>query len=127
MKKIGDKSWILSPITGFQMQKLFRKPSDSSPQEPATTSNNSLTKVSLRWRGNLKVGSIKLSIKLPIVTHKFPNGTCATFVEFSAGIDVLQVLCDGRAFRSEKIGNLLLGEPNRILLYSHFQSYRFIR
>jgi len=29
MKKIGDKSWILSPIMGFQIQKLFRKPSDS--------------------------------------------------------------------------------------------------
>ena len=28
MKKIGDKSSILSPITGFQMQNPFRKPSD---------------------------------------------------------------------------------------------------
>ena len=29
MKKIGDKSRILSPIMGFQMQNPFRKPSDS--------------------------------------------------------------------------------------------------
>ena len=28
MKKIGDKSSILSPITGFQIQKPFRKPSE---------------------------------------------------------------------------------------------------
>ena len=29
MRKIGDKSSILSPITEFQMRNLFRKPSDS--------------------------------------------------------------------------------------------------
>ena len=28
MKKIGGKSSILSPITGFQTQKPFRKPSE---------------------------------------------------------------------------------------------------
>ena len=60
MKKIGDKSSILSPITGFRMQKPFRKPTDSSPQGPATTSNNSWTKASLRWRGSIKTGSIGL-------------------------------------------------------------------
>ena len=41
MKKIGVKSSILSPIMGFQTQNPFRKPSDSNPREPATTSNNS--------------------------------------------------------------------------------------
>ena len=60
MKKIGDKSSILSPITGFQTQNPFRKPSDSSPQDPVTTSNNSWTKASLRWRGSIKTGSIGL-------------------------------------------------------------------
>ena len=70
MRKIGDKSWILSPITGFQMQNPFRKPSDSNPQEPATTSNNSLTKVPLRWRENIKTGSIK---------RKNPNQTVRVF------------------------------------------------
>ena len=34
MKKIDDKSSILSPITGFQTQNPFRKPLDSSPQVP---------------------------------------------------------------------------------------------
>lgn len=28
MKKIGDKTLVLSPITGFRTQKLFRKPSE---------------------------------------------------------------------------------------------------
>ncbi len=60
MRKIGDKSSILSPITGFQTQNPFRKPSDSSPQGPATISNNSWMKASLRWRGSIKVGSIGL-------------------------------------------------------------------
>ena len=60
MKKIGDKSSILSPITGFQTQKPFRKPSDSSPQESATTSNNFWTKASLKWKGSIKTGSIGL-------------------------------------------------------------------
>ena len=60
MKKIGDKSSILSPITGFQTQNPFRKPSDSSPQEPATTSNNSWAKASLKWKGSIKTGSIGL-------------------------------------------------------------------
>ena len=36
------------------MQNLFRKPSDSSPQGPATISNNSWMKASLRWRGSIK-------------------------------------------------------------------------
>ena len=63
MRKIGDKSSILSPITGFQTQKPFRKPSDSSPQEPATILNNSWMKASLRWRGSIKVGSIGLRSK----------------------------------------------------------------
>ena len=61
MKKIGDKSSILSPITGFQTQKPFRKPSDSNPQEPAIISNNSWTKASLRWRESIKAGSIGLN------------------------------------------------------------------
>ena len=60
MRKIGDKSSILSPITGFQTQNPFRKPSDSSLREPAITSNNSWTKASLRWRGSIKAGSIGL-------------------------------------------------------------------
>ena len=60
MKKIGDKSSILSPITEFQMRNLFRKPSDSSPQGLATISNNSWKKASLRWRGSIKAGSIGL-------------------------------------------------------------------
>ena len=41
MKKIGDKSSILSLITGFQTQNPFRKPLGSNPQEPTTTSNGS--------------------------------------------------------------------------------------
>ena len=60
MKKIGDKSSILSPITGFRMQNPFRKPSDSNPQGPATISNNLWTKASLRWKGSVKTGSIGL-------------------------------------------------------------------
>ena len=32
MMETGDKSSILSPITGFQTQNLFRKPLNSSPQ-----------------------------------------------------------------------------------------------
>ena len=60
MKKIGDKSSILSPITEFQTHNPFRKASDSNPQEPVTTSNNSWTKASLRWRGSIKTGSIGL-------------------------------------------------------------------
>ena len=63
MKKIGDKSSILSPITEFQTQKPFRKPSGSSPQGPAITSNNSWMKASLRWRGSIKTGSIGLRSK----------------------------------------------------------------
>ncbi len=62
-KKIGDKSSILSPITGFQTQNPFRKPSDSSPQGPATISNNSRMKASLRWRESIKTGSIGLRSK----------------------------------------------------------------
>ena len=62
-----------------------------------------------------------------IVTHKFQNGTCAAFVKFTTGVDVLQVLCDGWTFCPEKVGDLLLGEPNRILLNSHFQSNRIVR
>ncbi len=57
----GDKSSVLSPITGFRTQNPFRKPSDSSPQEPVTTSNNSWTKASLRWRRSIKTGSIGLN------------------------------------------------------------------
>ena len=38
--KIGGKSSILSPITRFQIQKPFRKPSDSNSHEPATILNN---------------------------------------------------------------------------------------
>ena len=60
MKKIGDKSSILSPITEFRMRNLFRQPSDSSPQGPATISNNSWMKASLRWRESIKTGSIGL-------------------------------------------------------------------
>ena len=63
MMKIGDKSSFLSPIMGFQTQNPFRKPSDSSPQGPATISNNSWMKASLRWRGSIKVGSIGLRSK----------------------------------------------------------------
>ena len=40
MKKIGDKSSVLSPITGFQTQKPFRKPSDLSPQIPVIKPHN---------------------------------------------------------------------------------------
>ncbi len=40
MRKIGDKSSILSPITGFQMQNPFRKPLDSSPQIPVIKLHN---------------------------------------------------------------------------------------
>ena len=40
MKKIGDKSSILSPIMGFQTQNPFRKPSDSSPQIPVIKLHN---------------------------------------------------------------------------------------
>ncbi len=71
MKKIGDKSLILSPITGFQTQNPFRKPTDSSPQEPATTSNNSWMKASLRWRGSIKVGSIGLRSKKVSSANKY--------------------------------------------------------
>ena len=63
MKKIGDKSSILSPITRFQTQNPFRKPSDSSPQGPAIISNNLWKKASLKWRGSIKVGSIGLRSK----------------------------------------------------------------
>ena len=48
MKKIGDKSSILSPTTRFQIQSLFQKPLDSNPQELATTLNNWWRKVS--WK-----------------------------------------------------------------------------
>jgi len=40
MKEIGDKSSVLSPITGFQTQNPFRKPSDSSPQLPVIKLHN---------------------------------------------------------------------------------------
>ncbi len=40
MRKIGDKSSILSPIIGFQTQNPFRKPLDSSPQIPAIKPHN---------------------------------------------------------------------------------------
>ena len=40
MRKIGDKSSILSPTTGFQTQNPFRKPSDSNPQEPVIKFHN---------------------------------------------------------------------------------------
>ena len=40
MKKIGDKSSILSPIMGFQTQNPFRKPSDSNPQGPVIKLHN---------------------------------------------------------------------------------------
>ena len=63
MRKIGDKLSILSPITGFQTQKPFRKPSVSNLQEPATTSNNSWMKASLMWRVSIKTGSIGLRSK----------------------------------------------------------------
>ena len=75
MKKIGDKSSILSPITGIQTHNPFRKPSDSSPQGPAITSNNSWTKASLRWRGSIKTGSIGLRSKhhspIPNITNNY--------------------------------------------------------
>ena len=95
MKKIGDKSWILSPITGFQIQKPFRKPSDSSPQGPATTSNNSLTKVSLRWKGNIKAGSIESRSKtirqfLELHLSEF-RVTCDRFTECKRSISTLSV------------------------------------
>ena len=40
MKETSDKSSILSPITGFQTQNPFRKPSDSSPQIPVIKPHN---------------------------------------------------------------------------------------
>ena len=54
MRKIGDKSSILSPITGFQTQKPFRKPSDSSPQEPAITSKQLVDEDILEVEGEYK-------------------------------------------------------------------------
>ena len=75
MRKIGDKSSVLSPITEFQTQNPFRKPSDSSPQGPATISSNSWTKASLRWRGSIKTGSIGLRSKhhspIPNITNNY--------------------------------------------------------
>ena len=71
MKKIGDKSPILSPITGFRIQKPFRKPSDSNHQEPATISNNLWTW--LDFAGQLPCQkSANCHIKnRPTVTSKF--------------------------------------------------------
>ena len=40
MKKIGNKLSFLSPITEFQTQNPFRKPSDSSPQIPVIKPHN---------------------------------------------------------------------------------------
>ena len=73
MKKIGDKSSILTTITGFQTQNPFRKPSDSNPQGPATISNNSLMKASLRWRGSIKAGSIGLRSEWLVWVERFDN------------------------------------------------------
>ena len=40
MRKIGDKLLILSPMTRFQIQNPFQKPSDSNHQEPEPTLDN---------------------------------------------------------------------------------------
>ena len=57
MKKIGDKYWILSPITGFQLQNRFEIHRTQA-LKTVTTSNNSWKMASLRWRGDMKVGSM---------------------------------------------------------------------
>ena len=67
----------------IQIQKPFRKPSDSNLQEPATTSNNSWTKASLRWRVSIKTGSIglrRISLPLPkIGIHVQPESQSTLF------------------------------------------------
>ncbi len=54
MKKIGDESSILLPITGFQTQNPFRKPSASNLQEPAITSKQLVDEGILEVEGEYK-------------------------------------------------------------------------
>ena len=43
-----------------------------------------------------------------IVGHMFQNGTRVTSVQFSAFVDLVQMLGDGRAFSTKQISYLLL-------------------
>ena len=54
-----------------------------------------------------------------VVTHMFQNGTCAILVKLSAIINIVEMFCDGRSLRTEKVSYLLLSEPDSFFLGIH--------
>ena len=49
----------------------------------------------------------------------FQNGTCAILVKLSAIINIVEMFCDGRSLRTEKVSYLLLSEPDSFFLGIH--------
>ena len=57
----------------------------------------------------------------------FQNGTCALPLQFAALVDISEVLCDCRSFRTKEIGDLLLRQPHRLVFKAHVQPNGLVR